>query len=119
MEHYTLKDAKNREVRVYFHKVETEPGKSYDLMTAWVKAGYMKRHLPSYWTVSVEVEDDGLTWNGNKFGYGLDKDYRRYDDKGKLVESHYVIDFDWILEATEDNKQLLLNEIKRRINKAA
>ena len=118
-EHYVFNDWKNREVRVYFSKVETCPGKSYDLMTAWVKAGYMKELLPSYWTVTVEVDDDGLTWNGNKFGYGFAKDYKRYDNKGKLIESRYVIDFDWILEATEENKQVLLNEIKQRINKVA
>lgn len=82
-----------------------------DLMTLWVKNGYLSRRLPSYWSVDVQYETDRgafIGYNPQIFGY------RRFNYKGEQVECHHIINFDWILEATEENRIKLLAEIIKR-----
>lgn len=69
----------------------------------WYKNGYTDMVLETYWSIDVEVEDsEGISW-------------RKYDIQSKLSEDkkRLVINFDWILEATEENKNILINEVYR------
>lgn len=67
----------------------------------WYKNGYTDRVLELYWHVDPEVRDsEGRGW-------------RKYDIQRKLSDDgkRMVINFDWMLEATEENKEILINEI--------
>lgn len=72
----------------------------HNFMELWVKHGYMKRMLPDYWNIDVYVHDrEGYCWG--RYNPQIRKDTRK-------------INFDWILEATEENKEKILEEVKRR-----
>lgn len=67
----------------------------------WNKKGYTNRVLKDYWCVNTYVKDT----EGNSFGM--------YNPQHKLneTEKRMVINFDWMLEATEENKEKLINEV--------
>lgn len=70
-----------------------------DCARLWYKHGYTSRILPTYWAVSTYATDaDGNCWG-------------RYNPTINAVGK---LDFDWVLEATEENRVKLLNEIMRR-----
>lgn len=70
-----------------------------DCARLWYKHGYTSRILPTYWAVSTYATDaDNNCWGRYNPTIGAD---------GKL-------DFAWVLEATEENRVKLLNEIMRR-----
>lgn len=72
----------------------------HNLMKLWVQHGYMKQMLLSYWSIDVYVHDrDGYCWG--RYNPQIRKDTRK-------------INFDWILEATEENKEKILEEVRRR-----
>ena len=64
----------------------------------WYKNGYTSRILPTYWAVSTyAIDADGSCWS-------------RYNP----IKGARYPDFTWVLEATEENRVKLLNEIMRR-----
>lgn len=70
-----------------------------DLAHLWHKYGYTSRVLPTHWAVSTYATDaDGHCWG-------------RYNPTVK-PDTH-KLNFAWVLEATEDNRVALLNEIMR------
>lgn len=70
-----------------------------DLARLWHKNGYTSRVLPTHWAVSTYVTDtDGHCWG-------------RYNPTVKPCT--HKLDFEWVLEATDDNRVALLNEIMR------
>lgn len=78
-------------------------GGNNSLPNLWYKKGYMNRVLENYWGVSTYVKDsEGRSWG-------------KYNVQDKLSDDkkRMVIDFDWMLEATEENKEKLINEVYR------
>ena len=78
----------------------------------WKKNGYIDRVLPNYWHVSTYATDK----KGNCYGVynPQEKHLIRKDKNGNTIESRMVIDFDFMFEATEENKQKIIAEIEKR-----
>ncbi|WP_315069283.1 hypothetical protein [uncultured Clostridium sp.] len=73
----------------------------------WRKGGYIDRVLETYWSIQTYVEDT----EGNCFG--------RYNPQHKLNEAgRAVINFDWMFEATEENRKKLINEVYQLFSSA-
>lgn len=83
----------------------TNDGSKHSLPAIWHKAGYTAEVLPSYWAVDVCATDAAGCWG-------------RYNPTTKLHESgkRLVLDFDWMLPATNENREKILAEIIRRAN---
>lgn len=69
----------------------------------WKKGGYIDRVLETYWCVETYVTDT----EGNSFG-GYNPQIKLSEDKKRMV-----INFDWMFEATEENKEKIINEVYR------
>lgn len=89
-----------------------KPTDKNSLPYLWKKNGYIDRVLPNYWHVSTYATDK----NGNCYGVynPQEKHLIRTDENGKTIESRMVIDFDFMFEATEENKQKIIAEIEKR-----
>ena len=107
---YKGKNSKGETLIVELTKCENPGGKT-SLPYLWKKHGFTDKIMETWWGVSTYVTDE----KGNCWGkYNpRQKPYTRYH-KGKLVECRPVINFDWLLEATEENAKKLLAEIERR-----
>lgn len=81
------------------------PGDKNSLPYLWKKHKFIDRVLETWWNLQVYVTNE----NGC-FG--------RYNPTVKLSEDgkRQVINFDWMLEATEENKQKLIDEVYRLAN---
>ena len=73
---------------------------SNELIDLWYKRGHIKTKLASYWHITVYATDQ----SGNTWG--------RYNPQVKPGGTK--INFDWILEATPENRDKLLREVIRR-----
>lgn len=75
------------------------------LPNIWYRHGFISYVLPSYWSVDVYVYDERGCWG-------------RYNPTTKLHENgkRMVLDFDWMLPATNENRDKILAEIIRRAN---
>lgn len=74
------------------------------LPNLWLKHGYTNKLYNSYLCIDCYVTDkDGNCWE-------------RYNPTIKLSddEKRHVINFDWLLEVNEENKEKLLNEIYKK-----
>lgn len=90
---------------------------SGSLMKLWVDNKYLPKFIEKTLCVRVYFEDE----NGNcieKFNPQVKIVIEKYkvskDTYKNTVKS--MIEFEWVLEATEENEQKLLNEIERRYN---
>ena len=102
---FTEFNRKGEKIAVEFTK-GTNDGSKHSLPVMWYKNGFIDRVLPTYWNVDVYATEDG--------GNGIC--HNKYDPTGKPSEDgkRQVINFDFMLEATDANKELLLNEIVKR-----
>lgn len=81
----------------------TNWGGSNALPVLWEKKGFIDRVLETYWSVSTYVTDtEGACW-----GAYNPQEKLREDGKGM------VINFDWMFEATEENREKLIGEVFR------
>lgn len=78
------------------------PGGSNSLPVLWNKNGHTSTVLDDWWGVQVYAYDS----EGNCWG--------RYNPTEKHDVPRPVIDFKWMLSATEENREKLLREIERR-----
>ena len=77
-----------------------------DLPTLWAKKGWTDGVLPSYLCTHTYVYDkDGQCW-----GMYDPQDMLSWDGK------RYVINFDWMLPVSDENRDRLLAEVVRRAN---
>lgn len=78
----------------------TNPGGKNSLPYLWYKAGYTDKILDTYLSVDTSCTDS----EGNC--------YHRYNPQTKRSDNgkRNVINFDWMFESTEENKQKLINE---------
>jgi hypothetical protein len=86
----------------------TNSGSSQALPILWHKHGAIDRVLETYWCVETYATDtEGMC-------------YGRYNPQSKLSEDgkRAVINFDWMFEATEENKQKLIDEAFRLFSTA-
>lgn len=95
---------KSEKISVEFVKC-TNSGAKDSRPNLWKKLGYVDEVLNTYWAVDVFAENINT---GACRG--------RYNPTAKLSEDgkRMVLDFSWVLEATEENKEKLLNEIEKR-----
>ncbi|MDR1707437.1 MAG: hypothetical protein LBR46_05485 [Prevotella sp.] len=83
-------------------------GGSRALPVLWYKSGMTDRVLETYWCISTYVTDtEGRCW------IMYNPQSKRSDD-GKRA----VINFDWMYEATEENKEKLIDEAFRLFSAA-
>lgn len=93
-------------VAVDFTAIHPDNSYKNSLPNLWHRHGFISYVLPSYWSVDVYVYDERGCWG-------------RYNPTEKLHESgkRLVLDFDWMLPATSENRDKILAEIIRRANK--
>lgn len=80
------------------------------------KLGWTDRVIPEWWSIQTFITDaEGNQW-GDMYNPTVTMEEYEYPDDGIKHETRYspVIDFDWHLEATEENARKLLEEIERR-----
>lgn len=105
--YYTFNGLTPRGESVIVGMTACHPDNSYknSLPNIWYRHGFISYVLPSYWSVDVYVYDECGCWG-------------RYNPTEKLHESgkRMVLDFDWMLPATSENRDKILVEIIRRAN---
>ncbi len=95
---YKFKDkTKEGETLIVEVSKVTNPRVKNSLTELWYKNKYTNKILDNFWCITVFAED------GNR-------SYRKYNP---TIKEDGKINFDWILEATEENLNLILNEITR------
>lgn len=92
--HFNDRNSKGERIEVEFTKIEGH------FINLWYKKGFIKEPLENYWNIMVYVYDK----EGNCYG--------RYNPQ--ILPHGTKINFDWVLEATEENKDLILHEIIKR-----
>lgn len=85
-------------IEIEFVKIENDYKGHF--INLWYKKGFIKEPLENYWNVIVYAYDK----EGNCYG--------RYNPQ--ILPHGTKINFDWILEATEENKKRILHEIIKR-----
>ena len=97
------RNKKGEEIVIEFSRC-TNPGGKNSLPYLWKKNGFINRILENWWSVQVYVTDKDDRCRG------------AYDPTGKLSDDgkRIVINFEWMLEATEENAKKLFEEIKKR-----
>lgn len=100
-EFYCFNDRNSKGERIEVEFVKVENDYKEHLINVWYKKGFIKEQLENYWHVTV---------------YAYDKEgtcYGKYNPQ--ILPRGTKINFDWILEATEENKELILHEIIKRV----
>ena len=97
-------NSKNEKIQLELTRCESE-GKAGSLPYLWKKNGRMDRILKNWWCLSTFATEDA--GNGSCWG--------RYNPQDKISEDgkRRVIDFGWMLEATEENREKLIAEVER------
>lgn len=105
---YTFKEVNQRGEKLIIELSKCEDWKESkkSLPKLWKKKGYIDRVLETYWSIQTYVKDT----EGNSYG--------RYNPQVKIENGRGVINFDWMFEATEDNKEKLINEVYRLFSSA-
>lgn len=96
--HFNDRNSKRERIEVEFTKIENDYKGNF--INLWYKKGFIKEPLENYWNVMVYIYDK----EGNCYG--------RYNPQ--ILPHGTKINFDWVLEATEENKDLILHEIIKR-----
>lgn len=107
---YTFTDTneKGEKLILELSKCEDWKESKNSLPKLWKKGGYIDRVLETYWSIQTYVKDT----EGNSYGRYNPQHKLREDGKGE------IINFDWMFEATEENKEKLINEVYRIFSSA-
>lgn len=105
--HVTEPNAKKETLLIELSECENPGGKNA-IPVLWHKHGFTDRVLDTYICIHTYVTDS----EGNCFG--------RYNPQTKLSEDgkRHVINFNWMFENTEENKQKLIDECIRLFESA-
>lgn len=101
---YTFKGTNNKGEKLIIELSKcTNPGGGHALPVLWKQHGFIDRVLETYWSIETYVKDT----EGNCYG--------RYNPQHKLSDDNkrLVINFDLMFEATEENKEKLIDEVYR------
>ena len=93
------RNALGEEIIVEFRKNENTHGK-HSLPAMWKRKGFIDKEPETWWGVQTYVTDRQDRCSGK---------YNPTTKDGKL-------NFEWLLEATEENQQKIIDEIYRRAN---
>ena len=106
---YTFTDTNAKGEKICFELSKCEnSGGSHALPVLWAKSGYIDRVLDTYWCLEVYATDtERQCWG-------------RYNPCTKLSEDgkRAVINFDWMFESTEENREKLIEEVYRLASSA-
>lgn len=102
MRNETFYNNKNEKIEVEIEEVRHDKTLRSDLMKLWVKKKWMPKFLDKTLYVRTYVYD----MNGNCYG--------KYNPM--VRKDNRKINFDWVLEATEENQEKIIEEIKRLAN---
>lgn len=97
---FTEPNAKGEKLVIEIMKC-TNSGGNHSLPVLWHKNGMIDRVLETYWSIETYATDtEGMC-------------YGRYNPQSKLSDDskRAVINFDWMFEATEENKEKLIDEV--------
>lgn len=104
---FTEQNAKGETFTIELSKCENSGG-SHALPILWKKHGYTDRVLETYWCISTYMTDtEGRCW-------GVYNPQSKRSEDGKRA----IINFDWMFEATEENKEKLIDEAFRLFSTA-
>lgn len=94
-------NAKGEKISIEFVRC-TDSDYKRSLPKLWKKKGYIDRVLKTYWSIDVMATDKKGTWG-------------RYNPQVKLSEDdkRQIINFEWMFEATPENKKKLIEEVER------
>ena len=104
---FTETNAKGEKILIELSKCTNSGGKNA-LPVLWKQHGFIDRVLETYWCIETYATDtEGMC-------------YGRYNPQTKLSEDgkRAVINFNWMFEATEENKEKLINEVYRMASAA-
>jgi len=101
---FVEKNNKGESLLLFLNKCE-----NYDISNSlpklWYKHGYINRVLQSYWHIEVYVHNGEIEYYNNRYNPQL-----KSDESGE----NYIINFDWLFEATEENMKKLIDEVYNR-----
>ena len=102
--HYDGTNSKGEKLLIELTKCKNSGGDK-SIAALWKKNGYTKKVMKTWWDVRTYIEDkDGNTWGK----YNPQHIEYLKTHKGKTNGCRYILDFDYIWEATEDNAKKLL-----------
>ena len=105
---FNEKNKKSETLTIELSLCKDDPTYKNSLPKLWYKNGYIDRVLETYWSIGTYVTDsEGRQW-------GKYNPQNKLSDDGKRM----VINFDWMLEATEENREKLINEVYRIFSEA-
>ena len=108
---FTDMNSQGEKITFELTKCESDGGKG-TMPYLWKKHGYIDLILKSWWSVDVCVTDsEGYSWI--RYNPQI-KPYTELDSKGNIIQNRNVIDFQWMLEATEENRVKIIVEIEKR-----
>ena len=104
--HFTEQNKRGERLTVEITECRPDNKSKSSLPNLWQKHGYTKKRLESYFSFATYATDaDGLCWG-------------RYNPQTKVEavngKPRAVINFDWMLEVTEQNRERLLRECYNR-----
>lgn len=99
-EFYCFNDRNSKDERIQVEFVKIENDHKGHFINIWYERGLIKEKFKNYWNVIVYSYDK----EGNCYG--------RYNPQ--ILPHGTKINFDWVLEATEENKECILHEIIKR-----
>ena len=98
-----FKNNKDETVLIWVNKVKSDKKDKNCLMNLWVENKYLDKFIDEYWHLEL-------------FVYTPDGDcVNKYNPQ--INYNTFKLDFNYILEATQDNLDYLLNKIKEISNK--
>lgn len=97
---HTFKNNKNEKILVWIYS--TEHKEANDLMSTWVKKGYVKKFIPVNWWIETYVYD--------KNGFCFSK----YNPT--VIPGTHTLNFKYILPADEKNLNILLRKCHEMAN---
>lgn len=90
------------------------PGGNNALPHLWYKKGWIDKELETWWSVYIYcTEPNGMCYGRYNPTCKTIQNKERVGKDKFIISYRNVLNFDWVLEATEENKIKLLDEVCR------